>query len=140
MHPSDGAVLSGSLRGTLPHVLGRCAVGALRVSEGAKYAVVPITMTGSRGLGWCSVAYRTRASEGPNAATAGEDYVHTEGTLRFAPLRTKDQIYVPLKDDDIEEVHAAGWAVGWRWGMARWRRMAIETALSRRSGDATALS
>ena len=57
---------------------------------------------GSKGR--CFVDYTTANMPGANAATAGKDYVATEGTLTFEAGEVEKTIHVKIIDDDLFEV------------------------------------
>ena len=66
------------------------AASAMRVSEGGRYAEIPVTLS-NRGAStaFVSVKYRTTESATPgvtNHATPGEDFVAKEGKLTFTPF------------------------------------------------------
>jgi len=67
---------------------GKVLIHAILVSEVDK----PVT-----------ICYTTRDPPGPQAAKAGTDYVHTEGTLTFAVGEKRKEISVGILDDDEVE-------------------------------------
>ena len=74
-----------------------------RVREAKRNAAIEFTVTLNRIVTEAvTVDYRTKAG----SAQPGSDYVHTSGTLRFAPFsETEKTVSVRILDDDLDE----GW-------------------------------
>lgn len=68
------------------------------VSEGGSYAVVTL-----RRLGLANSTVQVDYAVLPGTATAGADFVPTNGTLVFAPGQTLQSFLVPILDDQLQE-------------------------------------
>ena len=78
-------------------------VADARVHEGPG-ATVDFAVTLARASrATVTVDYATSDGPSPNAATAGEDYEATSGTLAFAPGETEGTVSVPVLDDGHDE-------------------------------------
>ena len=79
----------------------RLEVSGGRVREGKRNAAIDFTVTLNRIVTEAvTVDYRTEAE----SAQPGSDYVHTSGTLRFAPFsETEKTVSVRILDDDLDE-------------------------------------
>ena len=95
---SDGRALSNSISATVRGPV-TVSVADARAEEGTD-ETIDFAVTLSRAAsGTVAVAYATA----DGTATAGEDYTHSGGTLRFAPGETEKTVAVPVLDDAVDE-------------------------------------
>ena len=78
-------------------------VADARVHEGPGVTVDFAVTLARASRATVTVDYATSDGPSPNAATAGEDYESTSGTLAFAPGETEGTVSVPVLDDGHDE-------------------------------------
>ena len=79
------------------------SVADARVHEGPGVTVDFAVTLARASAATVTVDYATSDGPSPNAATAGEDYESTSGTLEFAPGETGKTVSVPVLDDGHDE-------------------------------------
>ena len=79
------------------------SVADARVHEGPGVTVDFAVTLARASRATVTVDYATSDGPSPNAATAGEDYESTSGTLAFAPGETGGTVSVPVLDDGHDE-------------------------------------
>ena len=79
------------------------SVADARVHEGPGVTVDFAVTLARASRATVTVDYATSDGPSPNAATAGEDYESTSGTLAFAPGETEGTVSVPVLDDGHDE-------------------------------------
>ena len=79
------------------------SVADARVHEGPGVTVDFAVTLARASAATVTVDYATSDGPSPNAATAGEDYESTSGTLEFAPGETGKTVSVPVLDDGLDE-------------------------------------